>query len=305
MLASGFLGVIKPPGMSSSDVCTAWRRRTGLKVGHLGTLDPGAAGVLVLAVGAATRLVPYVAGWDKEYVAEAWFGVQTDTDDRQGRVLDSRDAAGVTRTAVEELLPRFTGEILQRPPRVAAVKVQGQPLYRRLRQGEEPAVPARRVRVRSLRLLEFVPGRVARARLEVVCGAGTYVRSLVRDLGEALGVGGTVAFLVRTRVGPFAQDRCLLWEEAEAAWERGAWPDGAWLEPAAALAHLPALWVSARQARQVAHGQGTHLPPSLQDLPVGQHLRIMEGERLVAVGQVTCGGVRVLRVVGGGEEHGG
>lgn len=198
---NGVIACLKPPGPTSHDIVAAVRRRAGAKVGHLGTLDPAAAGVLVLALGSATRLVAFAQGWEKTYVADVWLGLVTHTDDDSGRPVGGSSAERVTRTEVEEALAGFVGHIRQRPPAVSAIKVGGERLYRMNRTDTVVQAPEREVWVKSLELLGFDPGRRARVRLRMVCSKGVYVRSLARDLGQALGVGGTMGFLLRTRVG--------------------------------------------------------------------------------------------------------
>ncbi len=199
---NGVLACLKPPGPTSHDIVAAVRRRAQVKVGHLGTLDPAAAGVLVLVLGPATRLTAFAQGWEKTYVADVWLGIETHTDDDSGRPVGGTSAERVSRARVEDALRAFVGRIRQRPPAVSAVKVGGQRLYRRNRNETVIEATEREVWVRSLELLAFEPGRRARVRLRVTTGKGVYVRALARDLGRALGVGGTMGFLLRTRVGP-------------------------------------------------------------------------------------------------------
>jgi tRNA pseudouridine55 synthase len=207
---NGFLVVDKPPGMTSHDVVARARRALGeRRVGHAGTLDPPATGVLLLGVGRGTRLLRFCEAYDKEYVAEVAFGVTTSTQDAEGEVLEERDATGIGVDAVKKALEGFRGEIEQVPPMVSAIKVGGEPLYRKARRGEEIERAPRRVVVHDLTLESFVPGERARATLRVRCSKGTYVRTLAADLGEALGAGAHVATLRRTRIGPFDVDGAI------------------------------------------------------------------------------------------------
>lgn len=180
------------------------RRLAGTrKVGHAGTLDPMATGVLVLGVNRATRLLGHVAGADKEYLATIALGATTVTDDVQGEVTATTDASALTAEAVRAAMTPLTGAIEQVPSAVSAIKVDGKRSYARVRAGEQVELKARAVTVAQFELLEFRPGAQAQADVRVVCSSGTYVRALARDLGAALGVGGHLTALRRTRVGGF------------------------------------------------------------------------------------------------------
>lgn len=225
MSASGFLNVLKPPGMTSHDVVARVRRRfpRKTKVGHLGTLDPAAAGVLPIAVGGATRLIPLqpdLGGRMKSYLGHIQLGTVTSTDDLEGEVLRQADTRAITRAQVEDALQPFRGAIEQIPPQVSALRLDGQRAYERVRKGQVVELKARPVLVDELTLLDYSP-ETAVARVHLVCGSGTYVRSIARDLGEALGVGGTLAFLLRTHSGAFHLSQAVtleeLWQEGEAA----------------------------------------------------------------------------------------
>jgi tRNA pseudouridine55 synthase len=215
------------------------RRLTGeRRVGHAGTLDSAAVGVLPVCVGEATKVVEYLSGHGKTYLAAVLFGTVTDTDDLDGWVIAERDASDLSREMVEAQLPRFTGEIEQIPPAYSAVHIGGQRAYALARAGKQVAMPSRRVTVRRLALVAWSPPV---AWLMVDCGAGTYVRSLARDLGAVLGCGATLAHLVRLRSGPFRL--CAAWSLDELAALpdlRAAWPWAA-VHPDAALTDWPAL----------------------------------------------------------------
>jgi tRNA pseudouridine55 synthase len=205
----GLLVVDKPSGWTSHDVVGRVRRLAGTrKVGHAGTLDPMATGVLVLGIGRATRLLGHLSLTDKTYDATIRLGVTTVTDDAEGDVLETRDASGIG--DVSSYLAALTGEIEQVPSSVSAVKVDGVRSYARVRAGEDVALKARRVTVSELTLLER---RGDELDVRVTCTSGTYVRALARDLGEALGVGAHLTALRRTRVGPFALDQARTLEQ--------------------------------------------------------------------------------------------
>jgi tRNA pseudouridine55 synthase len=210
----GLVVVDKPAGLTSHDVVGRLRRilRTR-KVGHAGTLDPMATGVLVCGVGRATKLLGHLALDTKAYTATIRLGAVTTTDDAEGEVVSRADAAGVTDAAVAAGIAALTGEIAQVPSSVSAIKVDGRRAYDRVRAGEEVVLPARPVTVSAFALLAR---RGADLDVAVECSSGTYVRALARDLGAALGVGGHLTALRRTRVGPFTLDHARTLERLDA-----------------------------------------------------------------------------------------
>jgi tRNA pseudouridine55 synthase len=205
----GFLNIDKPLGWTSHDVVGRLRRIVGTrKVGHAGTLDPAATGVLVAGVGRATRFLDYVQYGSKSYVAHVVLGVASETADIDGRVESSINVehSSISREEIERLLPSFQGSIEQVPPKYSAVKQSGEPLYRKIRRGEPVDVPVRTVRVDSLSVLSWSwPDLI----LEIECGSGVYVRSLAQDIGDQLGTGGYLHHLIRTRVGAFSLSSAL------------------------------------------------------------------------------------------------
>ncbi|KGM02639.1 tRNA pseudouridine(55) synthase TruB [Cellulomonas cellasea] len=229
----GLVVVDKPAGMTSHDVVARMRRIAGTrKVGHAGTLDPMATGVLVVGIGRATRLLTYVVGADKEYRATVRLGVTTTTDDAEGETLAVADASAVTRADLTGPVAALTGRIEQVPSSVSAIKVDGQRAYARVRAGEDVALAARPVTVSRFDVHEVrrageraaaggepVPAGALDVDVTVVCSSGTYVRALARDLGAALGVGGHLTALRRTRVGGYdlagarTLDDLLAWPE--------------------------------------------------------------------------------------------
>ncbi len=205
MTESGFLNVFKPPGMTSHDVVAYIKRRLKpSKIGHGGTLDPVACGVLVCMVNSATRLSQHVsADTKKTYIAEAVFGVKTDSGDFDGVVVEKKQI-DLAQSDIERILPDFTGEIEQTPPMASAVKVGGERLYKLHRKGETVERKPRNAMVYDLKMLGFEKtDGGARARFKAVSGGGLYVRTLIEDIGAALGAPATLSFLVRTAVGPF------------------------------------------------------------------------------------------------------
>jgi tRNA pseudouridine55 synthase len=288
----GVLAVDKPSGPTSHDVVGRARRALGVRrVGHTGTLDPFATGLLLLCVGTATRLAEFLTDLDKSYDAEAVLGISTDTLDRQGTVVAESEAwRDTTRAEVEAALEGLRGPILQVPPQYSAKKVGGVAMHRRARRGETVALEPRPVTVRELELVEV---DLPRLRLRVRCSSGTYVRALARDLGEALGVGAHLAELRRTAVGGFRVEDAVALEELDAAGRGGdGVPDRAWHTPLEALAHLPSEEVSRERARALAHGQ---ILPAAGAEDRGPVALSCEGA-LVAVAEVVAGRVRPRKV---------
>jgi len=220
----GVINVLKPPGMTSHDVVNYIRRLLGTRrVGHAGTLDPQAAGVLPVCVGQATRLVDCLSHQDKEYMCRMVLGITTTTQDAWGEVTARHDASFVTREMVEKALVSFRGEIEQQVPAYSAVKVAGKPMYELARKGIDPPVLTRRVTVSRIELLEFKAPELA---LYIACSKGTYIRTLCHDLGRALKTGGHMSFLLRTRAGGFHLGESLTLEEIAAKKEMAVLPPG-------------------------------------------------------------------------------
>ncbi|SCX53393.1 tRNA pseudouridine synthase B [Klenkia marina] len=253
----GLLVVDKQPGMTSHDVVAIARRALSVrKVGHAGTLDPMATGVLVLGVGAATRLLGHLAGNDKSYAATVRFGQTTVTDDREGDVLTTTSAAEVTEAAVRAALAAQTGPLQQVPSSVSAVKVGGVRSYDRVRAGEDVELAPRSVTVHALDVHQVrrpTPDLVD-VDVDVTCSTGTYIRAIARDAGAALGVGGHLTALRRTRSGPFDQSAaCGVADAAHALLAGG----GAGFVPLteAAAAVFPVRQVTADEAVDLGHGK--------------------------------------------------
>ena len=200
-MTSGFLVVDKPEGSTSNFVVGQVKKATGIKkIGHAGTLDPMATGALVMAVGGVTRLVKFVQDQEKEYVATAQFGVATDTLDADGSVL-TREPMEFTEDDLEAVVPRFVGEIMQTPPMVSALKMDGRRLYEMAREGEVVEREARPVTIDELEILDVGAPPYPEVQFRVVCGKGTYVRSLADDMARALGGVAHLTALRRTRIG--------------------------------------------------------------------------------------------------------
>ncbi len=244
----GLVVVDKPPGWTSHDVVGRTRRlaRTR-KVGHAGTLDPMATGVLVLGIGKATRLLGHLALTDKQYDATIRLGQTTVTDDAEGEVLETRDASGVGEAEIEEALAGLRGEIQQVPSAVSAIKVDGVRAYAKVRAGESVELRARRVRVARFQVLAR---RGVDLDVAVTCSSGTYVRALARDLGAALGVGGHLTALRRTRVGPFDLAQAHLLEALEKEFDQYVVP-----LDAAVGSSFPRRDLGAEESLSLSHGR--------------------------------------------------
>lgn len=286
-LRSGVLPVAKAAGMTSFDVVALVRRRLRVRrVGHAGTLDPGGTGVLPILIGEATKLMPYLLDYDKEYVATLRFGVRTDTHDATGRVLGTAPVPPLTVESLTEASRRFVGRIKQVPPMYSAIHHGGRRLYELARQGVEVPRQPRDVVVHAITVEAVDPPL---ATLRIICGRGAYVRVLAADLGEALGCGAIVDRLARQRVGPFELAAALPTSElaalpAEAIWTRV-------LPPEAALAHWPTVRLDPRAAAGFLHGQAVAAVPST--LPTGA------GRRFVAVYIATGGFLGIGEWIGG------
>jgi tRNA pseudouridine55 synthase len=247
----GLVVVDKPGGMTSHDVVGFLRRVAGTrKVGHAGTLDPMATGVLVLAVDRATRLLGHLALEDKRYDATIRLGASTTTDDAEGDTVETRSTADLAEGDVRSALNAFVGEIDQVPSSVSAVKVDGKRAYARVRDGEQVTLPPRRVTIHALDVVDVVLPDV---RISVHCSSGTYIRAIARDLGAALDVGGHLTALRRTAVGPFTLDQARTLEDLT---------EHVTLTPIAdaARAAFPAFELDEAQAADVRVGRRLDLP---------------------------------------------
>lgn len=289
-MTSGILLVDKPQGVTSHDVVARARRLLGTrKVGHAGTLDPMATGLLLLGVDSATRLLTYLVGLDKEYTATILLGAATDTDDAEGEVVARVDAAHVTDAAIAAGITALTGAIQQVPSSFSAIKVDGRRAYDRARAGEQVELAARPVTIHAFELLATRrAGAAIELDVRVVCSSGTYVRALARDLGARLGVGGHLTALRRTRVGPF-----LVTDAVELPDPRLV-PDAAVpvaLDPAQVAARLfPVVRLDAAQTRDLAHGKRVELEEPDADLAAA----LTPEGRLAALIELRRGRARVL-----------
>ncbi|HEV8532849.1 MAG TPA: tRNA pseudouridine(55) synthase TruB [Methylomirabilota bacterium] len=255
--SSGVLPVDKGTGVTSFQVVAHLRRLLRApKMGHGGTLDPGATGVLPILIGEATKLTPYLVDLDKEYLATVRLGIVTDTQDLSGTTLETRPVPALQRSDVERALGSFVGTIRQVPPMYSALHHEGQRLYELARKGREVERSPREVMVHAITLESVaLPDFVIRVR----CGKGFYVRTLASDLGAALGPGGSLASLQRTRVGPYRLEAAVPWETVREARDGGLlWPQ--LLPPDSALIGISELRLAETPARAFLHGQAVAVP---------------------------------------------
>ncbi|MCL2615720.1 MAG: tRNA pseudouridine(55) synthase TruB [Dehalococcoidia bacterium] len=257
---NGILNINKTSGPTSFAVVACVRRLTGVsKVGHGGTLDPLASGVLPIFLGQATRLSEYLMQYHKTYRARIMLGVTTDSYDVEGAVTGRGDFSAVTREVVERAIEHFRGEISQTPPEYSALKYKGQPLYKLAREGRKVELQSRLVSIYRLELLSFAPPVLD---LEIECSKGTYIRSLAHELGQALGCGGHIVGLIRTSYGPFDIKQAISLDELEASvaeknWERLVQPMDS------VLSLWPQLGLSDAQTQAVRCGEALvlQMPP--------------------------------------------
>ncbi len=285
----GILVIDKPGGLTSHDVVRRVRRLLGTRrVGHTGTLDPLATGVLPVAVGEGTRLVQFLLEGDKEYRATLRLGVSTDTQDAEGEVVRTRPVPVLEETVIRRAADRLTGPIMQVPPMYSALKKDGVPLHRLARQGIVVERSPREVTVHHLTLLRVAPPEID---IEVSCTKGTYVRTLVHDLGEMLDCGAHLTALRRIRSGPFGEADCVSLEELEGADQRSI----PLLGPRQALPHLVPLEISSAAAVRLSHG----IPPELAEVAPGAEegkmVLLVAGEQVLAIARCDPRRVREKR----------
>lgn len=300
-VTEGVLNVRKERGATSHDVVAIVRRIVGGRVGHAGTLDPEATGVLPLLLGPATRVAEYLTHWDKEYRAVLRLGISTDTQDATGAVLAARSPDRVSEAMVRQAVRRFEGPLLQTPPMYSAVKVKGTPLYKTARSGRTVHRDARAIHVRQIDVLGMKGADVS---LHIRCSKGTYVRTLCADIGEVLGVGGHLLELERTRAGPLdvAQSRTVA-EIASLAREGRL--SELLLSIDEALSGMACVQVTAAAARQALHGVPVPRaeimeirPPDTADPSEGQIVRVKDPKgRLIGLGKAPAPSDPALRLV--------
>ncbi len=249
----GFLNINKPSGPTSHDIVAGLRKASGVRqVGHAGTLDPMAEGVLIVALGPATRLIQYLAADRKRYVAQIKLGVTTDTYDSQGEVVaEHKIPEALSRSDVEQALRPFLGDTQQIPPAYSAVKVGGKAAYVRARAGEAVELAPRTITIYRASILQF---EIPFIGLDLECSAGTYVRSLAHDLGQALGCGAVLSSLVRTASGHFRIEDALEWERLETDFAENNW-ERLLIPPANAFPTMPRICISGAEVEAARHGR--------------------------------------------------
>lgn len=277
---NGFLCVLKPPGMTSSDVVVRVRRLLGRreKVGHAGTLDPEAAGVLPLMVGKASRLFDYLVEKEKTYVAQLKPGYATDTQDAHGVIL-SGSGERVSREQLEAVLPQFIGEIMQTPPMFSALKRDGQKLCDLARQGVEVELQPRPTQVHEIEILHALPD--GSFMLRVRCGKGTYIRTLCHDIGRALGTGAHMGLLLRTQTGMFSLDDAHTMEEIEACGDLST----LFVPMDRPIAHVPRVDVVPGAERFVRNGNALTRRELRGEIPQGKPVRLYLGDQFAGIGR--------------------
>ncbi len=292
----GVLPLDKPAGITSFDAIRQVRRILGeRRVGHAGTLDPTATGLLPICVGRTTRFVDYFHAQPKTYHCVVRLGERSDTGDTEGVVVTGAEAGNLNADQVRAELQQFVGEINQIPPMHSAVRHEGRHLYELARAGEEVEREPRRVTIHSAELVDFRPGKVAEAEIVVVSGKGAYMRVLAQDLGEALGTGGLLGWLSRTSYGTLILSESISLEALAAMDD--PWP--ALLPPEVAVAHLPAVHLGPAQVQQVRRGQSVWLPRSvLPDVSGECRMHDSTGE-MVGIGELNGGLLKPTKVLSG------
>ncbi|MBP2628816.1 MAG: tRNA pseudouridine synthase [Firmicutes bacterium] len=280
MIVGGLINILKPPGMTSHDVVSFIRRTYHLKrVGHAGTLDPAAAGVLPVALGSATRLLEYMTDCDKSYRVELTIGYETDTGDDTGTIINSLECTMPTQYKIEEVLSSFIGTIQQVPPMYSAIKVQGKKLYELARAGITVERKARTVTIHKINLLKMDQKSIL---FDVTCSKGTYIRSLCTDIGVKINCPVVMSFLVRTHVGSFSLDQAFTLEEIEQGLVSAVLPvDNA-------LDYMPRIILSQEVASAFKHGQNISI--NTDDEYNQTLLRIYDHQNLfIGIGQKKSG----------------
>jgi tRNA pseudouridine55 synthase len=294
----GVLNVLKPPGMSSHDVVNFVRRVSGIRrVGHGGTLDPQAAGVLPIFLGRATRLSQFVIGDLKRYRAELTLGLTSETYDLSVGARAVADASHVQQEYLEHIIEQYRGVTTQSVPAYSAVSVDGTRLYKLARKGVRVPQITRDITIISLEIVGFAPGLRPRVMLDIACSKGTYIRTLCHDIGQTLGVGGVMSFLIRTAAGPFELESSVTLEQVKERF------DACLLAPEVALGSAPRAVLSREAARKVCHGvmpdisQFTEVPSLEQEQivvvtdPDGRFLAVGQSTRqhTIEIRKVFCG----------------
>jgi len=274
MSTSGFINVLKPAGMTSHDVVSFIRRTYSLKkVGHAGTLDPAAAGVLPIALGSATRLIEYITDADKGYRAELTFGYKTDSGDDMGEVIEQINNFKIpSQQEIDTVLKQFIGRIQQVPPMYSAIKVNGQKLYELARQGKSIEVPTRLVEISTIKMINNSGEKLL---FDVTCSKGTYIRTLCMDIGAKLNLPAVMSFLIRTRVGKFTLQEAVTLEEIAAD------PQKALQNVHSVLNFMPKVILTKEHSLAFSHGQIIKIEHLIKNSVIAVY---NENENLIGIG---------------------
>jgi tRNA pseudouridine55 synthase len=290
-MPTGILNIHKPAGMTSHDVVGRVRRILKEKrVGHAGTLDPDATGVLVVAVGSATRLLPHLPTEPKVYCADLCFGVATTTEDASGEVIETADASALTEAQVDAALPAFVGDISQIPPMYSAVHHEGKRLYDLARQGIVVEREARIVTIHALEKSQFQPGNPAMATITIHCGGGTYIRTLCVDIGKGVSLPAHMATLIRTAVGPYLLQDAVTLEMLE---EQGQ--DA--LIPIEKSLNMPQMAINDEQAERILRGMAIDTDVATHSLrEQDEEVVLLYQDKLLALARFDDGKFRPFKV---------
>lgn len=289
MTIDGFIPLKKPLDMTSQQAVSRVKRIVGSKkAGHTGTLDPAAEGLLLIALGRATRLSEYFLMGDKGYRAEITFGIATDSDDREGAVIDEQSEFCFTKDQIEAILPQFIGAVSQVPPAASAIKINGKRAYELYRQGESPQMAARQVKIHSISLVD-PPLQINAANpvinIEVNCGKGTYIRSLARDIGVALGCPSHMSALVRTSMSDISIAQAATLDELESDYSK-------WLlDISIAVSKLPRVEISGDEAVLFYHGR------SLEKSGPDGDIAVFCGDALLGIARPENGKIKPVKVL--------
>lgn len=288
----GALLIDKPPGPTSHDIVDEARRILRIKrIGHTGTLDPFATGLLVLLLGPATRLAEYLKDYGKTYRGVIRLGVKTDTDDVTGKVIEEKTVPSLSPRSIENETKRFQGKLAQKAPVYSAVKVSGERLYRRARRGAKVNAPAREIEIYSFSLVGYNRPDLV---FEVKCSSGTYVRALARDIGEALGCGAHLAALTRTAAGPHELNDSITMDELKTG-DVNAWREkNAYLKMAELLPDFPTITITRGDAGQIIYGKEITLATAEE--AEGALIKLVLDGELAAIGRVDGDSVRPVKV---------
>ncbi len=276
-MPNGFVNVLKAPGITSHDVVAHLRKVYSMKkVGHAGTLDPMAAGVLPVALGKATRMLEYMDNTDKSYKAEVTFGYSTDTGDDTGNIVQEAEYTMPTEADIKKALEKFHGEIKQRPPMYSAIRINGEKAYNLARKNIEVEMPERTVTIYEINFQEMTKNGFV---FEVKCSKGTYIRSLCMDIGKELGILATMSFLVREHVGVFTLENACTTEEI------GLLPHKVLLPVDYPIKHLPKYSISDEEALMIK--QGKRIDCNGEDLDLGEEkfIRLYTEKEFVGIGR--------------------